>query len=152
MYVLPLLPPTRPWVYSVCDATLTLILSFPALYFWVVRPLRREIAERSRAEAELRLHRDQLEQTVGQRTVDLERTNEGLRHEVAERKRAQEALRESEEYNRSIIEGSRDCIKVLDLEGRLRGGPRPSTRSAEGRDERKPSRRATQSEELRRCR
>lgn len=34
-------------------------------------------------------------------------------------KSALEALRESEEFKTRLIEGSRDCLKVLDLEGRL---------------------------------
>jgi PAS domain S-box-containing protein len=42
------------------------------------------------------------------------------------RKEIENALRRSEEFNRSIIESSSDCIKVLDIEGRLqfmsRGG------------------------------
>lgn len=29
------------------------------------------------------------------------------------------ALRESEEFNRSLMDGSSDCIKVLDVNGRL---------------------------------
>ena len=33
--------------------------------------------------------------------------------------KTQEALRESERFNQGIIDSSRDCIKVLDLEGRL---------------------------------
>ena len=32
---------------------------------------------------------------------------------------AEEALRESEEFNRHIVESSNDCIKILDLEGKL---------------------------------
>tara|TARA_R110002073_G_scaffold149182_2_gene302663 strand:- start:2886 stop:11477 length:8592 start_codon:yes stop_codon:yes gene_type:complete len=36
-----------------------------------------------------------------------------------ERARAEDALRESEEFNRTIIESSPDCIKVLDLDGRM---------------------------------
>lgn len=36
-----------------------------------------------------------------------------------ERERAEHALRESNEFLHSVIESSRDCIKVLDLEGRL---------------------------------
>ncbi|MBI2509271.1 MAG: PAS domain S-box protein [Betaproteobacteria bacterium] len=39
--------------------------------------------------------------------------------DVTERERAEQALRESNEFLRSVIESSRDCIKVLDLEGRL---------------------------------
>ena len=34
-------------------------------------------------------------------------------------KSALEALRESKEFKTRLIEGSRDCLKVLDLEGRL---------------------------------
>jgi len=39
--------------------------------------------------------------------------------DITERTQAAEALRASAEFNRSIIESSRDCVKVLDLEGRL---------------------------------
>ena len=40
-------------------------------------------------------------------------------YDVTERKRDAEALRASEAFNRSIIESSPDCIKVLDLDGNL---------------------------------
>ncbi len=39
--------------------------------------------------------------------------------DVSERRRAAESLRASEEFKRSIIDSSPDCIKVLDLEGNL---------------------------------
>jgi PAS domain S-box-containing protein len=39
--------------------------------------------------------------------------------DISARKSAQEALRESEEFNRRIVESSSDCIKILDPEGRL---------------------------------
>ncbi len=39
--------------------------------------------------------------------------------DVTERRRAEDALRESEELSRTIVESSRDCIKTLDLDGRL---------------------------------
>ncbi len=39
--------------------------------------------------------------------------------EITERKKVEEALRESEEFSRRVIESSLDCIKVLDLEGNL---------------------------------
>jgi len=38
---------------------------------------------------------------------------------ITERRRAEEALRESEEFNRRIVQSSSDCIKILDPEGRL---------------------------------
>ncbi|MEO5804699.1 MAG: PAS domain-containing protein [Verrucomicrobiota bacterium] len=48
-----------------------------------------------------------------------EKLNAQLQTESAEHKVANEALRESEEKFRSMVESSRDCIKELDLEGRL---------------------------------
>ena len=39
--------------------------------------------------------------------------------DISARKAAEEALRESEEFNRRIVESSNDCIKILDPEGRL---------------------------------
>jgi len=43
----------------------------------------------------------------------------GIADDISERKRAENALRESNEFLHSVIESSRDCIKVLDLDGRL---------------------------------
>jgi PAS domain S-box-containing protein len=39
--------------------------------------------------------------------------------DVTDRNQAERALRESEEFNRTIIDCSPDCVKVLDLDGRL---------------------------------
>ncbi|HEX4948480.1 MAG TPA: sigma 54-interacting transcriptional regulator [Blastocatellia bacterium] len=44
---------------------------------------------------------------------------EKLRAEVEQRRQIEESLRASEEFKTRLIEGSHDCIKVLDLEGRL---------------------------------
>ena len=46
-----------------------------------------------------------LEEKVRERTAELEQRNA--------------TLRESEEFNRSLMQGSTDCVKVLDLDGRL---------------------------------
>ncbi|MCP4687212.1 MAG: PAS domain S-box protein [Desulfobacterales bacterium] len=54
--------------------------------------LKKEIAERRRAEAELEKHRDGLEELVRERTVQLTMTNEQLQEEIIERGRAEEAL------------------------------------------------------------
>ncbi len=43
----------------------------------------------------------------------------GSAYDITERKRAEEALRTSEAFKNRILESSPDCIKVLDLEGRL---------------------------------
>ncbi len=42
-----------------------------------------------------------------------------MARDITDRKRAEEALRESEAFKNRILESSPDCIKVLDLEGRL---------------------------------
>jgi formate hydrogenlyase transcriptional activator len=44
---------------------------------------------------------------------------EKLRAEVEQRRQMEELLRASEEFKTRLIEGSHDCIKVLDLDGRL---------------------------------
>jgi PAS domain S-box-containing protein len=48
-----------------------------------------------------------------------ETLNTQLRSEITERKQAEKSLRDSEEFNRSIIDSSPDCIKILDLQGTL---------------------------------
>lgn len=47
------------------------------------------------------------------------RSFEQLREEIEQRRRTEEILRASEEFKTRLIEGSQDCIKVLDLDGRL---------------------------------
>ncbi|MFA5238512.1 MAG: PAS domain S-box protein, partial [Phycisphaerae bacterium] len=43
----------------------------------------------------------------------------GADRDITERIRTEDALRKNEEFTRRVIESSSDCIKVLDLEGRL---------------------------------
>ena len=42
-----------------------------------------------------------------------------IAHDVTERSRSERVLRETNEFLRSVIESSRNCIKVLDLDGNL---------------------------------
>ena len=43
----------------------------------------------------------------------------GTSTHVTDRKRGEEALRQAEEMNRRIVEGTGDCVKILDLDGAL---------------------------------
>lgn len=68
-----------------------------------------------------------LEQTAS----TVEAVVEEREREIAQRKQVEEKLRRSEEFARNVLEGSVDCIKVLDLEGRLEYMSPPGQRSLE---------------------
>src|SRR6266571_2128686 len=74
---------------------------------------RYEVLDRKQAAALEALGR----QVVGQ--LELRRTKNALLRTVEESRAAEKALKESEQVNTRILESSHDCVKVLDLEGRL---------------------------------
>jgi PAS domain S-box-containing protein len=43
----------------------------------------------------------------------------GTDTDITERKRSEEALRQAEELNRRIVDSTDDCVKILDLDGRI---------------------------------
>jgi PAS domain S-box-containing protein len=51
--------------------------------------------------------------------IDNARLHQAAQKELHEKREAESALRKSEEFNRSIILSSRDCIKTLSLDGEL---------------------------------
>ena len=73
-------------------------LPSPALLAAANQELRKEIAERKHAQAELSGIRQDLERQVQERTAELSQANAALRADIAERKRAEEELRRSEAY------------------------------------------------------
>jgi len=75
--------------------------------------------QHKRAEDALRRAHDELEIRVQERTTELAQANEALRAEIAERKRVAEALRESEEKYRTILESIEDGYFEVDLAGNL---------------------------------
>jgi two-component system, cell cycle sensor histidine kinase and response regulator CckA len=77
----------------------------------------------ARKEAQETLSRDheQLEVRVKERTAELAMANKALRAEIEERSRVEQALRESEERYRLLINDVQDyAIYLLDQEGRVR--------------------------------
>jgi PAS domain S-box-containing protein len=81
--------------------------------------IARNITDQKIAEKKLRQAYDELENRVTQRTLELTQANQVLRLEIAERQQAEQALRESEEMYRTLVETSPDVIATTDLEGRI---------------------------------
>jgi len=80
-----------------------------------------EIAERSVVEERLKKYRDQLEELVEERTLEVARANEQLKEELSRRQLAENALRLSESRYRLISELTSDYIYSVRIEadGRL---------------------------------
>jgi PAS domain S-box-containing protein len=79
--------------------------------------LAREVAERTRAEENVRTLNDELEQRVRERTAQLAESNADLEREVATRARVEQLLSESEKRYRGLIENVSDGILSCTLEG-----------------------------------
>ena len=95
-------------VASLTTAVLLVKLVPQALALPSPEELRREIAERSRAQAELAHAKNNLEQRVEERTAEIAATNQILTQEIRRRAQTEDELRESEERFRLLIEGVRD--------------------------------------------
>jgi len=80
----------------------------------MIKDIAGEITKRKRAEAALLKAHNELERRVEERTAELRIANEKLHQEVAERNRAEDALRQSEEHHRTLIETMNEGLSVVD--------------------------------------
>ncbi|MBI4500994.1 MAG: PAS domain S-box protein [Gemmatimonadetes bacterium] len=78
-----------------------------------------DISERKVAEQALRESREELERRVSDRTAALAQANADLMAQIAERRLVAEALRETEERYRDLVEHSMGLICSHDLQGAL---------------------------------
>lgn len=77
------------------------------------------LVQRRRAEEALCLSQEALERRVEERTADLQKAINSLEKEITERKQTEEALRESKERFRLIMEHANDAIFYIDLNGEI---------------------------------
>ena len=78
-----------------------------------------DVTERHEAEAELAEYRTRLEQMVGERTRDLQIINRRLEEENARRRASEDALKESEQRYRHLLDTVTDYVYTVELrEGR----------------------------------
>ena len=75
------------------------------------------IGELHQAQQALEKAYGEVEQQVQHRTAELRETNESLRREIVEREQAEEALRESEETARALLNAPPDLASLIDTGG-----------------------------------
>lgn len=80
---------------------------------YITKPFSPSIVKaRVRTHLELKKHRNRLEELVIERTVELKKATKEMQVEIAERKQTEEALRESEEKYRNVVENGNEGILV----------------------------------------
>ncbi|MFN0084785.1 MAG: two-component regulator propeller domain-containing protein [Blastocatellia bacterium] len=84
------------WFYTLC--VLSLILASVGVFRFRIR--------------QLRVREQQLSRLVDERTAEMQA-------EILDRKRAEQALRDSEQHLRTVIEATPDCVKIMASDGTL---------------------------------
>ncbi len=79
----------------------------------------RDINARKAAERELHNYKNQLEQLVRERTIELEQANDGLKAQIARRRETEAQLRVSEEKYRTILDTIEEAYFETDQTGTL---------------------------------
>ncbi|WP_318780346.1 PAS domain S-box protein [Atlanticothrix silvestris] len=77
------------------------------------------ISKLKQAEKVLRQASEELEQRVIERTAELVVANQRLRQEIIDRQRTEQALQQSENLYRQLVESQTDLIIRIDLQGRV---------------------------------
>lgn len=110
-----LLPDLTGWRAAFVDATLLVILLFPALYRLAFLPLIRLLKEREKAERLIEQSRDELQKHVQEQTADLARANQILEAEIAECQRVECELKKLS----AVVVHSANSILITDKEGAI---------------------------------
>ncbi|MEK6754464.1 MAG: diguanylate cyclase [Chloroflexota bacterium] len=89
--------PGNVWLEVFADSTLLVLFLLPSLYYFMLRPMEREIAARQQSEKALHEANDQAELRVKERTAELETTNAKLETEIIDHQQAELALQKTNE-------------------------------------------------------
>ncbi len=89
--------PGNVWLEVFADSTLLVLFLLPSLYYFMLRPMEREIAARQQSEKALQEANEQAELRVKQRTAELETTNAKLETEITGHQHAELALQKTNE-------------------------------------------------------
>jgi PAS domain S-box-containing protein len=81
--------------------------------------MSRLVEQLRRADHALQQSRDELDQRVQQRTLEIAESNEELKREITERRQAEEALRENEQKYRTLIETTDTGYVIVDEAGQV---------------------------------
>jgi PAS domain S-box-containing protein len=81
--------------------------------------LQREVAERQRAESEIRRMNEALESRVTERTQQLEAANLELRREIRERENVEQGLRESDGRMRAVLDSALSAVIIINAQGKI---------------------------------
>lgn len=125
IFVFAAMPTLPEAVEALFDALLLTVVATPFLYLFLVRPLSQEIQGRRRAEEDLRVLNEklnemnrELEQRVEKQTADLVDTSEQLTREMESRRRAADEAWKSHGLMRTVVESVPYLVMIYDVRAR----------------------------------